>query len=132
MTLPPPPAEDLTLLLALAFAFAGGLILNLMPCVFPVLSIKVLGLVRQSGESRTRVRLHGLAYTVIRGWIAPVVRIQLTDERDRTPYWLTSSRRPEQLVDALGGTMHTQELTPEPEAEAWGAAAEAPEDEPRA
>ncbi len=56
-------------------------------------------------------RLHGLAYTVIRGWITPVVRIQLTDERDRTPYWLTSSRRPEQLVAALGGTMHA----PEPE-----------------
>ncbi len=34
-----------------------------MPCVFPVLSIKVLGLVRQSGESLGRVRLHGLAYT---------------------------------------------------------------------
>jgi thiol:disulfide interchange protein DsbD len=44
-------------------ALLGGLILNLMPCVFPVLSIKILGLVRQAGESRTRVRWHGLAYT---------------------------------------------------------------------
>ncbi len=43
-------------------AFLGGLLLNLMPCVFPVLSIKVLSLVRHSGESPGRVRLHGLVY----------------------------------------------------------------------
>ena len=47
---------------AALLAFLGGLLLNLMPCVFPVLSIKVLSLVRHSGESPGRVRLHGLAY----------------------------------------------------------------------
>ncbi|KMO14122.1 protein-disulfide reductase DsbD family protein [Methylobacterium platani] len=47
---------------AALLAFLGGLLLNLMPCVFPVLSIKVLSLVRHSGESPARVRLHGLAY----------------------------------------------------------------------
>ncbi len=47
---------------AAILAFLGGLLLNLMPCVFPVLSIKVLSLVRHSGESPGRVRLHGLAY----------------------------------------------------------------------
>lgn len=52
-----------TLLAAIGLALLGGLILNLMPCVFPVLSIKVLGLVRQSGQSPARVRLHGLSYT---------------------------------------------------------------------
>ena len=52
--------------------------------------------------------LHGLAYVTVRGWIAPVVRIQLTDERDRTPYWLTSTRRPEELVAALGGSVPRQ------------------------
>ena len=57
-------SEDaLTLLGAAGLAFLGGLILNLMPCVFPVLSIKVLSLVRHSGEAPARVRLHGLAYT---------------------------------------------------------------------
>lgn len=61
--LPASGADQPTLLAAIGLALLGGLILNLMPCVFPVLSIKVLGLVRQSGESRTRVRLHGLAYT---------------------------------------------------------------------
>ncbi len=60
---PSQPADQPTLLAAIGLALLGGLILNLMPCVFPVLSIKVLGLVRQSGESLGRVRLHGLAYT---------------------------------------------------------------------
>ncbi|MDR7038659.1 thiol:disulfide interchange protein DsbD [Methylobacterium sp. BE186] len=60
----PAPDEALTLLGAAGLAFLGGLILNLMPCVFPVLSIKVLSLVRHSGESQSRVRLHGLAYTL--------------------------------------------------------------------
>ncbi|MEA1831658.1 protein-disulfide reductase DsbD family protein [Methylobacterium durans] len=55
--------EALTLLSAAGLAFLGGLLLNLMPCVFPVLSIKVLSLVRHSGEAPARVRLHGLAYT---------------------------------------------------------------------
>ncbi|NNM72691.1 protein-disulfide reductase DsbD family protein [Enterovirga aerilata] len=43
-------------------AFLGGLILNLMPCVFPVLSIKVLSLVKHSGYPPALVRLNGLAY----------------------------------------------------------------------
>lgn len=59
----PSGEETLTLWSAAGLALLGGLILNLMPCVFPVLSIKVLSLVRQAGESATRVRLHGLAYT---------------------------------------------------------------------
>ncbi|GJE46153.1 protein-disulfide reductase DsbD family protein [Methylobacterium soli] len=57
------PDESLTLWGAAGLAFLGGLLLNLMPCVFPVLSIKVLSLVRHSGEGPGRVRLHGLAYT---------------------------------------------------------------------
>lgn len=46
-------------------------------------------------------KLNGLAYLCIRGWIGPVVRIEVNDESDPTPYWLTSTRRPEQLVAAL-------------------------------
>jgi len=49
------------LLAALLFAFLGGLILNLMPCVFPVLSIKILSLV-ESHHDGGSIRLHGLAY----------------------------------------------------------------------
>jgi thiol:disulfide interchange protein DsbD len=47
----------------LALAFAGGLILNLMPCVFPVLGIKILGFVNQAGADRRKVTLHGLVFT---------------------------------------------------------------------
>lgn len=50
------------LLNAALFAFLGGLLLNLMPCVFPVLSIKALSLVRQAGRSAAALRLNGLVY----------------------------------------------------------------------
>ena len=55
------PARSFGVLLV--FAFIGGLILNVMPCVFPVLGIKIMGVVQQAGEDRRRVLLHGLAYT---------------------------------------------------------------------
>ena len=48
----------------LLFAFLGGLILNVMPCVFPVLGIKVTSVVQQSGENPGRVLIHGLVYTL--------------------------------------------------------------------
>jgi thiol:disulfide interchange protein len=61
---PPAPAADASpsLALALLMALAGGLLLNLMPCVFPVLTIKALSLMQQAESSRRTVRLHGLAY----------------------------------------------------------------------
>lgn len=46
----------------LGAAFLGGLILNIMPCVLPVIALKILGFVRQSQESPARVRVLGLAY----------------------------------------------------------------------
>ena len=46
----------------LLLAFVGGLILNLMPCVFPVIGIKILGFVNQSGNDRKKVTLHGLVF----------------------------------------------------------------------
>jgi thiol:disulfide interchange protein len=47
----------------LLFAFLGGLILNLMPCVFPVLAMKAVALVRLSGAARGAARLSALSYT---------------------------------------------------------------------
>jgi thiol:disulfide interchange protein DsbD len=41
----------------------GGLILNLMPCVFPVIGLKIMGFVQQAGSDRKKVILHGLAFT---------------------------------------------------------------------
>ncbi len=49
---------------ALLFAFLGGLILNLMPCVFPVLSIKILSLVQSTHADAGTLRIHGLVYVV--------------------------------------------------------------------
>ncbi|HZP94034.1 MAG TPA: thioredoxin family protein [Burkholderiales bacterium] len=62
--LPPeaPATNRLSLVLALGFAFAGGLILNLMPCVFPIVSIKVLGFVAQASGDRASLRAHGLLF----------------------------------------------------------------------
>ncbi|MDD2762985.1 MAG: protein-disulfide reductase DsbD family protein [Opitutaceae bacterium] len=48
----------------LALALLGGLILNLMPCVFPVLGIKILGFVHQAGADRRKVTLHGLVFAL--------------------------------------------------------------------
>ena len=59
---------------ALLLAFVGGLVLNLMPCVLPVLAIKAVG-VLESGESRQRARAHALAYAA--GVIATFLAIGL-------------------------------------------------------
>ncbi|MBS0610068.1 MAG: thioredoxin family protein, partial [Proteobacteria bacterium] len=60
--MPATPAPLATWLLALAGALLGGLILNLMPCVFPVLAIKVVGFARHAQDGRAH-RISGLAYT---------------------------------------------------------------------
>lgn len=59
---PPPQRRTPGLLAALLLALGGGLILNLMPCVLPVLSLKALSLA-QSGAGRGEARRHALAYT---------------------------------------------------------------------
>ncbi|MFH1764516.1 MAG: thioredoxin family protein, partial [Gemmatimonadota bacterium] len=57
-------SQGFTLVLALAFAFFGGILLNLMPCVFPILSLKILGAVGQGGEDRARIRNQGLLFAL--------------------------------------------------------------------
>ncbi|MGD0801783.1 MAG: thioredoxin family protein [Terracidiphilus sp.] len=52
----------LTLFRISGLAFLGGLILNLMPCVFPVLFLKGLALVNSGNEERAALRMHGLVY----------------------------------------------------------------------
>ena len=49
-------------LLILGFAFLGGLILNLMPCVFPILSIKVMNFIQMAGHDSRRVKMHGWVF----------------------------------------------------------------------
>ncbi|HYW50131.1 MAG TPA: protein-disulfide reductase DsbD domain-containing protein, partial [Gemmatimonadaceae bacterium] len=58
----PDPSADMTLIAAVLFAFVGGLLLNLMPCVFPVLTVKVLALLQHGGGDASRGRKHGAAF----------------------------------------------------------------------
>jgi thiol:disulfide interchange protein/DsbC/DsbD-like thiol-disulfide interchange protein len=56
-------SSGVSLGMALLFAFLGGAILNLMPCVFPVLALKAYGFTRMAQEDRGRMGVHALAYT---------------------------------------------------------------------
>ena len=60
----PSPAAPVSLISTLFLALVGGLILNLMPCVFPVLGIKILGFVNQAGQDKKKVILHGLVFAL--------------------------------------------------------------------
>ena len=51
------------LFMLLLLAFSGGMILNLMPCVFPVIGLKIMGFVEQAGQDRRKIMLHGLVFT---------------------------------------------------------------------
>lgn len=57
-------SDNISLFKILLFAFAGGVILNLMPCVFPVLSMKALKIAKMSGENHIKAISHGFAYTI--------------------------------------------------------------------
>ena len=46
-------------------------------------------------------RLDARAWLLIRGWISPVVKVEVTDETDPAPYWLVSTRQPDAVIDAL-------------------------------
>ena len=48
----------------LLFGFVGGFILNLMPCVLPVISLKIFGFIQQAGQSRQRIFRSGIAFTL--------------------------------------------------------------------
>ncbi|MBF4462305.1 MULTISPECIES: DUF3093 domain-containing protein [unclassified Rathayibacter] len=49
-------------------------------------------------------RLDARAYLVIRGWVKDVVRVPIEDPQDPTPYWLLSTRRPNDIVAAIQGS----------------------------
>ncbi|MBL4602059.1 MAG: thioredoxin family protein [Emcibacteraceae bacterium] len=55
--------SDINLGMALLFSFLGGLILNLMPCVFPILSLKAMSVVGLANKEPSEARLSGLLYT---------------------------------------------------------------------
>ena len=53
-----------TFWVAMLGIFFGGMLLNLMPCVFPMLGLKVLGFVDQAGKDKWKIKVHGIAYAV--------------------------------------------------------------------
>ena len=59
---PSPAAEGLSLAVAMIFAFIGGIVLNLMPCVFPVLSLKALSLTKPGHGNRHHLRIEGMSF----------------------------------------------------------------------
>ena len=59
-----PTSFSINLFQALLFAFIGGLILNLMPCVFPVIALKALSFIKISEHAPHQAKWHGWSYTV--------------------------------------------------------------------
>ena len=59
------PADNISMsmLQAIIFAFIGGIILNLMPCVFPIISLKILSFVSMGGSSKRKIRTHSLIFS---------------------------------------------------------------------
>jgi len=57
------PREHISYVMALGLAFLGGLILNVMPCVFPVLALKVFSAIKSAHQKEAAVRRDALAYT---------------------------------------------------------------------
>ena len=78
---PSVPSLSWTLLLRTSgLAFLGGLLLNLMPCVFPVLFLKGLALVNSGSEERHKLRAHGIVYTagiLVSFWVLVAVLLGL-------------------------------------------------------
>lgn len=53
--------------------------------------------------------LDGRAYMCFRGWITSVIRVEITDPADPTPYWIASSRHPEKIAEILNKNLPTEE-----------------------
>ncbi|MEM6910111.1 MAG: protein-disulfide reductase DsbD domain-containing protein [Verrucomicrobiota bacterium] len=69
---PTSQAEPPPLPLLLGVSLLGGFILNFMPCVFPVIGLKIMGFVQQAGQDRNKIVQHGLVFTagvVLSFWI---------------------------------------------------------------
>jgi len=78
--LPANAAAGKSLATYLIFAFIGGLILNLMPCVFPVISLKVLSFVKQAEEDAAKAFKHGLVFAagvLVSFWALAAIVISL-------------------------------------------------------
>ena len=83
------PKEDHFLTLVV-LARLGGLILNLMPCVFPVIGLKIMGFVKQAGENRIQITRHGWVFTIgvlLSFWLLVGILLILRDGLERQLGW---------------------------------------------
>ena len=80
---------SIPLFIALGFAFIGGMILNLMPCVFPVLSLKALSVARQADAHPHEARRDGVLFTagVVLSFVAAAVVLVALREAGQTAGW---------------------------------------------
>lgn len=91
---PPQPGQ---LLRMLVLGFLGGLILNVMPCVFPVIALKILGFVRQSTESPGRVLRLGLiaGCGVLVSFLALAIAVILVQRAGKAASWGMHMQNPQ-------------------------------------
>jgi thiol:disulfide interchange protein len=70
------PAPTRGVFTFLLFGFLGGIILNLMPCVLPVISLKIFGFIQQAGQSRRKILRSGIAFTIgIFAWFMALAQL---------------------------------------------------------
>ncbi|MGJ8656882.1 MAG: protein-disulfide reductase DsbD family protein [Akkermansiaceae bacterium] len=72
--------KSFTLITVIPFALLAGLILNIMPCVFPVLGLKITGFAQQAGEDSSKIKWHGITFglgVVVSMWALAGVLITL-------------------------------------------------------
>ncbi len=80
---------ELSLITMIGYAFLGGVILNLMPCVFPMLGIKVLSVVKKAGATKRTIRLSGIVYTlgVVSSFLAFAIAIAILKSTGKQVGW---------------------------------------------
>lgn len=74
----------------LGFALLGGIILNLMPCVFPVIGLKIMSFVKQSGQDAKKVKMHGLVFTLgvlVSFWVLLGALLSLREQLENEFGW---------------------------------------------
>ena len=97
---PGPGSSPASLAGMLGLAFLGGLILNIMPCVLPVIALKILGFVRQSKEAPQRVKKLGLVYTlgVLCSFLALAGLVILAERAGRAASWGMQFQNPQFII----------------------------------
>jgi len=82
------------LYLYILFAVAGGLLLNVMPCVLPVIGLKVFGLVKMGGEDHARVRRLGFLFAlgILASFLTLAILVVILKSAGEQVGWGFSSR----------------------------------------